>query len=399
MGDAEILSDIIDKIIEERLKRHGRIFVSKEILLPDYIPETLPHREREIRKLVEILVVGLKGERPSNILIYGLTGTGKTAVTKFVLKKLMEKAPSLGARIKYAYVNTRKVDTTYRVLASIARSLGLRIPLSGIAISEIYTRYIQALENWGGLHIIALDEIDYYVKRHGDDLLYKLVRINEDLENAKVAIIGITNDINFVDTLDPRVRSSLGEEEIVFSPYDAEQLFDILWERAQKAFVPGAVSEKIVRYCAGLAAREHGDARRALDLLRVAGEIAERQGANKVEIKHVIQASREIEYGRIYQAVSTLPLHAKLVLNAIIYLVKTKGSGTTGEIYSKYKEIAVSYGYDPLTQRRVSEIINELDMLGLATALVVNRGRYGKTKIVKIPRELLTIMEEALGET
>ncbi|MCD6196585.1 MAG: orc1/cdc6 family replication initiation protein [Staphylothermus sp.] len=389
-------SDIIEEIISSRLRKKSRIFKNKEILHPDYVPETLPHRENEIRRLAEILVVALKGERPSNVLIYGLTGTGKTAVAKYVAKKLAEKAPSLNARLLYAYVNTRKVDTTYRVIASIASSLGLRIPSTGIAISEVYRRYIKALDNWGGLHIVILDEIDYYVRREGDDLLYKLVRINEELTKARVAIIGITNDINFVENLDPRVRSSLGEEEIVFPPYDAEQLFDILMQRAEKAFQPGAVSSKVISYCAGLAAREHGDARRALDLLRVAGEIAEREGAEEVTIEHVKRASIELEEGRIYRAASTLPLHPKLVLKAIIELVKEKGTGTTGEVYNRYFKLSLEYGYEPLTQRRISEIITQLDMMGLINAVVVSRGRYGKTKLIKIRKELIDLLEGAI---
>lgn len=391
------MSDIIDELIKSRLRRESRIFRDKEILHPEYIPDTLPHRDREIKRLAEILIVSLKGVRPSNVLVYGLTGTGKTAVAKYVVKRLVEKAPTLEAKLNYAYVNTRKVDTTYRVLASIASSLGLDIPMTGIAISEVYRRYINGLENWGGLHIVILDEIDYYVRREGDDLLYKLVRINEELSRARVVVIGITNDINFVETLDPRIRSSLGEEEIVFTPYDAEQLYDILKERAEKAFQNGAIDHEVISYCAALAAREHGDARRALDLLRVAGEIAEREDSSKVTIEHVKKAVLELEEGRIYQAVSTLPLHAKLLLKAIIDIVRTKGAGTTGEVYNKYADLVAEYGYEPLTQRRVSEIISQLDMIGLVNAVVVNRGRYGKTKVIKIKQELIESIEKALG--
>jgi len=391
------MSHIIDEILKSRLSGRSVIFKDKDKLHPEYIPETLPHREEQIKKLAEILITALKGDRPSNVLIYGLTGTGKTAVAKFVVKHIVDKAPNTGVKLGYAYVNTRKVDTTYRVLSSIATSLGLRIPSTGIAISEVYKRYINGLENWGGLHIVILDEIDYYVKREGDDLLYKLVRVNEELSNSKVVLIGITNDINFVETLDPRIRSSLGEEEIVFPPYDAEQLFDILKQRAVEAFNPGVIDDSVISYCAAIAAREHGDARRALDLLRVAGEIAERENASKVTIEHVKKAVIEVEEGRIFQAASTLPLHSKLTLKAIIEIVKEKNHGTTGEVYNKYVEIAKSYGYEPLTQRRISEIINQLDMIGLVNATVVNRGRYGKTKIIKISSDIIDVLERAIG--
>ena len=397
MGQLVLSKDILDEIIESRLKKKHRIFLDKEKLHPDYIPEKLPHREDQIKRIASILVPGLEGTRPSNILIYGLTGTGKTAVTLFVLRGLEDRAKTRGIRFRYAYVNTRKTDTTYRVLAEIARSLGLRIPYTGLAIAEVYRRYIEALDSWRGVHVIVLDEIDYYVRRHGDDLLYKLTRINEELTHGKASIIGITNDINFVENLDPRVRSSLGEIEIVFPPYNATQLEDILWDRARDAFVPGVIGLDVIKYCAALAAREHGDARRALDLLRVAGEIAEREDAERVTIAHVKQASLEIEHGRIQQVVSTLPLHAKLVLKAILYAIKDKGYSTTGETYNKYKSIVTSLGYEPLTQRRVSEIINELDMLGIVNALVVNRGRYGKTKMIRISESVLPVIEQLLS--
>lgn len=388
-------------IIEEIIKKRGlasKIFSNREILHPDYIPDTLPHREREIAKLAEILVVSAKGERPSNVFLYGLTGTGKTVVAKYVVKKLTEKVATLGVKLNHAYVNTRKVDTAYKVLSQIASSMGLRVPHTGLALSEVYRRYVNALDSWGGLHIVILDEIDYFVKKNGDDILYKLLRINEDLSRAKVSIIGITNNLYFVENLDPRVRSSLGEEEIVFTPYNAEQLFTILKHRAEKAFKHGVIDDGVLSYCAALAAREHGDARRALDLLRVAGEIAERENTDKVTVDHIKKALIEIEEGRIYHSITSLPTHQKLVLKATINIASKKGFATTGEIYQAYVEEANKRGLEPLSLRRISDIIAQLDMMGLIIAEVVNRGRHGVTKLVKIKNDVLNVAEEALKD-
>jgi len=391
------LADIIDELIRKR-GFASRIFRNREVLHPDYIPDTLPHRENEIRRLAEHLLVSAQGMRPSNVLIYGLTGTGKTVVVKYVVSKLKEKASSLNKRLDYAYVNTRKLDTTYRVIASIAQSIGLRVPHTGLAISEVYRRYINALDSWGGLHIIVLDEVDYYVKREGDDLIYKLVRANEELSKAKIVLIGITNDVNFVENLDPRVRSSMGEIEMVFPPYNAEQLFTILKQRAELAFNQGVIEDGVISYCSALAAREHGDARRALDLLRVSGEIAEREGAERVTIEHVKKATLEIEEGRIYQSVVTLPLHQKLVLKKIVELVEAKESTTTGEVYTAYSNIMRNLKYEPLSLRRISEIISQLDMMGLIISEVVNRGKYGITRIIKIRKDMLPVIKDALKD-
>jgi len=386
-------------IIEEVIRKRGlvsRVFANREVLHPDYIPETLPHREREITKLAEIMIVSAKGERPSNVFLYGFTGTGKTVVAKYVVKRLVEKASVLGVRIDHVYVNTRKVDTAYKVLATIASSLGLRVPYTGLALSEVYRKYINALDSWGGLHIVILDEIDYFVKRNGDDVLYKLLRINEDLAKAKVSIVGITNNLYFVENLDPRVRSSLGEEEIVFPPYTADQLFTILKQRAEKAFHSEVIDDSVISYCAALAAREHGDARRALDLLRVAGEVAERENVNKVTVEHVKKALLEIEEGRIYQSIVALPLQQKLVLKIIVDLVMKKRFTTTGEVYTVYVEEAKKQGLEPLSMRSISYIISQLDMMGIIVAEVKSLGRHGLTKVIRVKDEVIKAVNEAL---
>jgi len=383
------MSDIIDEVLSSL--RKSLIFRNREILLPDYVPEELPHRETQIKRLVEILSPIMRGEKPNNIFIYGLTGTGKTAVTRFVLKKLEEKLSNL---FLYVYINTRQVDTPYRILANILESLGTRVPFTGISTAELYRRFLKRVSEIKPILIIVLDEIDALVKKHGDDILYRLTRANYELNKSKISLIGITNDVKFVDFLDPRVKSSLSEEEIVFPPYNADELEDILRKRAKEAFYDSVVSDEVIKLCAALAARDHGDARRALDLLRVAGEIAEREGSPIVTVEHVNKARIEIERDRVYEVVSTLPFHSKLVLLAIVIGFKDKKrSLTTGEIYEIYSKLTKKLGVESVTQRRVSDIINELDMLGIITAKVVNRGRYGKTKEVNIAVNEETIIK------
>ena len=377
-------SDVLDEVFERVTS--SRIFRNRDILSPDYIPDRLPHRENEIRKLGSILAQALKGSKPNNVFIYGLTGTGKTAVTLYVLRRLVRKAADLRVNVRYAYVNTRQRDTPYRVLADIASAVGVRVPFTGLSTAEVYSRLVRALSRQTGVLIVVLDEVDWLVRRRGDDLLYKLTRIGYELppNSMKVSIIGITNDVKFVEMLDARVRSSLGEEELVFPPYNAQQLRDILWQRAVEAFYPGVVDDAVISYCAALAAREHGDARRALDLLRVAGEIAEREGAERVTIDHVKRAWAQIERDRVFEIVTTLPLHARLTLLAIVVQTSDKPSTTTGEVYDTYIKLAAALGVERVTQRRVSDIINELDMLGLISARVISRGRYGKTRVISL---------------
>jgi len=198
-------------------------------------------------------------------------------------------------------------------------------------------------------------------------------------------MVGISNDLRFKEFLDPRVLSSLSEEEIVFRPYDAAELRDILSDRARLGFQDGVLLEGTIDLCAALAAAEHGDARRALDLLRVAGELAERKGSSVVGEDHIRQAERRIEHDRTMEALKNLPLHSKLVLCSVYLLGKAgMGSAITGDIYEIYCELCDLSGLLPLTQRRVSSLINELDVIGLLNTRVVSMGRYGRTRKIRL---------------
>jgi cell division control protein 6 len=185
--------------------------------------------------------------------------------------------------------------------------------------------------------------------------------------------------------LDPRVLSSLSEEEIVFRPYDAGELKNILCERSKSAFCDNSLSDAALGLCAALAAAEHGDARRALDLLRVAGEVAEREGATVVAESHVREAEKHIEHNRVVEALQNLTLHSKLVILTIYHLNRVSARGAiTGEISEVYDELSVELGVTPLTQRRLSTLINELDSMGLVNAKVISMGRYGRTKKIRL---------------
>jgi cell division control protein 6 len=333
----------------------------------------------------------LKGARCSNIFIYGKTGTGKTAVTKYVLQKLGQKATEIGSLVKVCYINCRQAGTEYRVFSYMCDAVNVKIPFTGLALGEVFDRFKNGLDARKVMLVAILDEIDALIKDRGDVLLYEMTRINETLHGSKTALVGISNDLRFKEFLDPRVLSSLSEEEIVFQPYKADELLDILRERAKLAFNDKVLSEGAVSLCAALAAAEHGDARRALDLLRVAGEMAERELAKNVNDDHIRLAQKRIEHDRVLEAIKNLPSHSKLVLCSV-YTLSRNGSRriVTGEIYEIYCELCEQLDMSPLTQRRVSDLINELDSLGLLNTQVVSMGRYGRTKKIRlsIPQNL-----------
>ncbi len=392
MGNPNILDDVFEKFVNQ-----AKLFKDREVLRHDYLPEKLPHREEQIRVLGQTVAPVLKDARCSNIFIYGKTGTGKTAVTKFVLSHLESKAKEYGAPIKFCYVNCRLTGSEYRVFASLSQSLGLSIPFTGLSVGEVFDRFRNGLDNSRTIFIVALDEIDALIKDRGDSVLYELTRINEALHKSKVAIIGISNDLRLKEFLDPRVFSSLSEEEMVFRPYDASELRNILLERSKLSFFDGCLSDSALSICAALAAAEHGDARRALDLLRVAGEVAERQGCSVITEEHVREAEKHIEHNRVVEALKNLTLHSKLVLLSVYHVNKgSSASATTGEIYDIYNELCGELGANLLTQRRLGTLINELDVMGLLNSKVVSMGRYGRTKKIRLEISR-TLIQDVFG--
>ena len=369
------------------------IFRDRDVLRPEFIPSILPHRDLQIQRIAEIVACTLKNSMPSNIFIFGKTGTGKTAVVQHVADRLnYQLRKRRGKEATWIFLNCQEVNTGYRVLAKIGGELDPDdpIPISGWPIDVVFDKVVEKLEEQvDGICFIVLDEIDILVNKakKSHDSLYNLALINNRLSNARVNIIGISNVLTFKSQLDPRVLSSLGEEEIVFPAYNAMELKDILQQRAKIAFLDDILNEDVIPLCAALAAKEHGDARKALDLLRKSGELAERRHSTHVTQHYVYLAQENMEKDKMKEYCEALPLQSKSVLLSIYHLQRSHQDEEiiTGEVYNVYSEMTeLIPGLSKLTQRRVSELIRELDLAGMINARVKSRGRYGRTKFIKM---------------
>ncbi len=361
---------------------------NRDILRPSYIPENLPHRDYQIDQLASILATALRGDRPSNVLIFGKTGTGKTAVVKFLGKEIKKTTKNF-SNIQYIYINCEVVDTQYGILANIGNRFisnwEEQIPFTGWPTEKVYNTLKEKMDSEARVAVIILDEIDKLIYKSGDDVLYHLSKINDDLKRAKVSIIGISNDLKFTEFLDPRIKSRLGEEKMVFPPYNAEQLRDILMQRAELAFREKVVEPSVISLCAALAAQEHGDARRALELLRVAGELAERNREKNVTEAYVHRAKNKIELDCVAEVIRTLPTQSKLLLLGMILNEEAgRVKLNTGDVFTTYRELCKKTGISVLTQRRITDLISELDMLGIIHARVISKGRYGRTRQIEL---------------
>ena len=379
------------------------IFKDKSILQISHKPKDIPHREEQIKQIALILAPVLRGERASNLFLYGKTGTGKTLSIQYVKGELLRRAKkddNFKLRMEYLNCKLRKVsDTEYRILAELIKKLGGHVPNTGLPTQSVYNEFVNLIDSERQLIVLILDEIDQTVKRISSDFLYNLTRLNSELSKSKICIVGISNNLTFLDELDPRVRSSLSEEEIVFPPYNALQLQEILNNRAKEAFKDSIIEEGVIAKCAAFAAREHGDARRALDLLRIAGELAERSNSNKILLKHIDESNNKIERDKILDIIMSEPKQFQFVLKAIIDLSETGSKNSlssyinrssnnepifTGNVYNLYKEICLKNKSEILTQRRVSDIVQEFDMLGIINVRVISKGRGGRMREIKL---------------
>lgn len=374
----------------------------RSALDPSFMPERLPHREKDAEQLADILSPSLSNHRPSNVIIFGKPGVGKTSVVKFVEREMGKIIESrINEKIKIIDINCGIVDNPYGVLHSIGNSFLEKweeeLPFTGWPLDKLYKTVEEKIDRFQGIVIVSLDEIDKLVKKSGDSVLYQVLRINESTERGRVSILGISNDLRFTDYLDPRVKSRLIEETMVFYPYNASQIYDILRDRALYSGISDAIDDSAMRTCAAVAAQDQGDARRAIDLLRISVELTERKGAERIVDDTIFEATEKLERDVVIETVSTLPLHSKLTLFSIVIIneIRKSSKSTMGEFYELYEKLAARLGLDNLTQRRIADIVGELTNLGLIDSQVQSFGRYGRTTTVTLnysPEKLKEIL-------
>ncbi len=356
------------------------------MLEENYIPDEFPHREKQIESMVTVLSSIIRNSRPSNIIIYGKTGTGKTSTAKYVTKMLTDATSS----VKVLYVNCEIYDSPYSILVYISNELqGEKVPELGWPLDRIYREIVERLSASGKFLIIVLDEMDRLIKKSGGDSLYVLLKLISDVNDVMASLIGITNDTTLLENIDSRIKSRLNQESIIFPPYNAPEIKDIITSRLEKVMDFNIIDETAINLCAAIGAQEHGDARKALELIRISIEIAIRNGKEKVSEREVYEAREKYEMNVLREAINTLPLQSKIVLlSAIITQEIEPNTTVTGEIYENYRSICSELGFSPLTPRRISDLLTELADYGLIIINDKNMGKYGRTRSISVTREL-----------
>lgn len=359
-------------------KAINEIFRDERILYPEFLPERLSHREKEIESLAFCLKPVLSGKKAINAVVLGSSGTGKTVSSKFVLSQLEE----YSSRAKSLYINCFEFNTRNAVLIQIANFVGAAIPRRGLATDEIYSKMLDYLKKVNFAPIIILDEADQLIlKGEGSKLLYDLLRVIE-FEKIHFGLILISNNFLITSKLDARIKSSLASETIIFEKYSPQQLKDILKERAVLAFFDSTLDNDVVNVAAARSAKLGGDARIGIESLLKAGRIAEKENSKKVSLTHLKKAFSDMDSTILKKTFPFLSVQEKLLLE----LISSFDGIFSGNLFQKYSK---TKGHLELRQFRA--VISKLESLNLISAPLIEKKPKGKSRFIslKVPKESL----------
>lgn len=343
----------------------GSILKDKDILFR-LKPPRFVHRESQHNQIVLQLSPILRNHSANNLFIYGLPGTGKTALTLDIAEKLKKECDKRKVRFFYTYSNCEETKTDATIICSILNQFSEKsIPLIGWNRHKLIDELKKYLSDPEMNVLIILDEIDHALKK-SDDILYFLSRIN-DFIKARVSTIILSNDVNVVNYMKPRVISSFGRNKLIFSPYNAEELFQILNDRVPLAFKSKEViGEGLLEKISAIEAARSGDARSALSLLYYCALVALSHNAGKITIDFVEEAQEQLESSIIGGVLDGLPLHQKILFLSILsQLSHKKRELTSDDIYIAYHDLCAKYHKRPLTDRMVRTFLMNFSDIGI----------------------------------
>jgi len=365
------------------LPPHQSVFKDEAKLDINYVPQKLPHREKEHRLLMEFFSFILRyPERMSQrVIVTGDVGTGKTALAQNFGANLTSEANKRAIKFRYVHVNCREYRGSLPpILHHAVTFFRPNYPTRGYSAEEVLTVLMQVLDEENAFIILTLDEFDSLIEKEGSDAVYKLTRLQEMRQGKpqRLSFIFILRDLKALEKLDASARSTLQRSIINLERYVKEQLVDILNDRVSMAFELGAVQEDVVDLIAELAFKETGNARFGIELLWRAGKYADAQEAGRVEPECVRMAVSSIIPSLRRTELSGLGLHEKLFLLAVARYFKDteQAYALLSQLEKTYAVICEEFGVEPNNHTQLWNYTQFLSSIGALTVEVATtRGR------------------------
>ena len=399
-------TNVRDKIINQinhmlkfRVIKDRRFLDDEQLIRSEQLTTVLEEifnanvRDREIREISSHFAPILENSHTSHLAIWGKTGAGKTLTMSYLLNLLSQMCKENEIQMRYEYLDLSTPRPCFRALNDLACMLNAcRHFKKGISLEELMAKIEAVLSDYKGYLILFIDEIDN-IKRDKDAFLSFIVRRLPQRIPSKLILVFASNRLDWSDNLDPRTKSFLHMNELIFHPYNAIDLQKILSIRIEKALFPWVVEDGVVQKVAALAGRNHGDARKAVGLLAQSAYLAEKAGTN-ITLDLVEQASVNLEQDKYISMIQTAPTQLQLALWAAIEAIDSSNKNicTTGQAFETYSRICKQTDNHSLTPRAFSDLIAELDMYTFLNSRVSSRGRYGRTREIAfdLPEELKT---------
>lgn len=373
---------------------HQSVFKDEVKLDINYVPQQLPHREKEHRLLTEFFsfIFRYPEKMTQRVIITGEVGTGKTVLAQHFGASITSEANKRGIKFRYVHVNCREYrGNLYSVLHHVITIFNPRYPSRGFSEEEALKTLLQVLDEENTFMIITLDEFDSLVEKEGSDAVYKLTRLQETRSGKpqRLSFIFILRNLEAIGQLDASARSTLQRSIISLERYGKEQLVDILCNRVSMAFEYGTVAEDVVDLISDLAFTETGNARFGIELLWRAGKYADAVDAGSVEPECVRMAVSSIIPSLRRSELVSLSLHERLFLLAVAryFRENEQAYASLSEVEKAYAVVCEEFCEEPNTHTQVWSYAQSLSSLGILKTVVATsvRGRSTQVSLPSIP--------------
>lgn len=326
------------------------------------VPDTLPCREEQFADIYYFLDSKLEEGTGGCMYISGVPGTGKTATVNDVLKSIADQ----GYKYQTIEVNGMKISEPKHIYSLIYKHL------EGKKVTPDHGALL--LGEYFGKHekqsiVLIVDELDLLWTRK-QHVMYNLFDW-PNRANSKLVVLAIANTMDLPERmLMNRVASRLGLTRMTFQPYTHKELLEIINSRVveTEAFAPEAVM-----LAARKVAAASGDARRALDMCRLALDIAEKDSSGLVGSGHIQQSIVNMYHSMRSMAIMNCTMYEKTFLKSVIGVFRRKGveEAVFKEVYEVFSSLCHFQG---LFSPPCSSVLQLCGALGACRILLVEQG-------------------------